>query len=241
MSGLGNGRLSQFVGVMLIFVSFAMSYIVVQATLEIGPLSLELIASGLITWGILALPELAIGLWLLIRGGHQAKLKDVSGALIKLVGREGRISVAAAAKELDVDQDVIVDAAEELSRKKLPLVYLDRRSSDVVSPRAVELKESILHLLFAQRRLTFKQISDVTESSEEEIIEALKELSRDGKFRGTIDENSKVVYTKEAVEALPKATTSCPNCGGKLKSPILPGEEEVCPYCGHMITNKLRS
>lgn len=236
---MGNGRLTQFVGLMLIIVSAAMSLIVIQATIDTGSSGFELVASGLIVWGILAFPELAIGLWLLVRGGRQAKIRAVAGELIKLVSREGRISVAAAAREIGVDQEVIVDAAEELSRKRLPLVYLDRRSSDVVSPRAVELKESILHLLFAQRRMTFKQISEVTESSEEEIVEALKELSRDGKFRGTIDENSKVVYTKEAVEALPKAVTSCPNCGGKLKAPILPGEEEACPYCGHMITNKL--
>lgn len=241
MSGLGNGRLTQFVGIMLIVVAAAMSLIVYQATMDTGSSGFELIASGVIVWSMLALPELAIGLWLIIRGGRQAKVKDVSGALIQLVTREGRISVAAAAKELEVDQDVIIDAAEELSRKRLPLVYLDRRSSDVVSPRAVELKESILHLLFAQRRLTFKQIREVTESSDEQIVEALKELSQEGKFRGTIDENSKVVYTKEAVEALPKAVTVCPNCGGKLKAPVLSGEEESCPYCGHMITNKLGS
>ncbi len=224
---------------MLIVISLAMSLVVYQAAIDTGASGTDLIASGLIVWGVLAFPELAIGFLLIIRGGRQSKLKDVSGDIIRIVTREGRISVVVLAGELGVDQDVIVDAAEELSRKRLPLVYLDRRSSDVVSPRSVELKESILHLLFAQRRMTFKQLSEVTEASEEQVVEALKELSRDGKFRGTIDENSKVVYTKEAVESLPKAVTVCPNCSGKLEAPILPGEEEICPYCGHIITNKL--
>jgi len=118
-------------------------------------------------------------------------------------------------------------------------MYLDHRSNEIVSPRAVELKESILHLLFAQRRMTFDQLREVTEATDELIVEAITELSKTGKFRGTIDENSRVIYTKEAVEELPKAVTFCPNCGGKLSSPILPGEEEYCPYCGHLITNKI--
>jgi hypothetical protein len=237
---VGSPRLNQFVGLVLIVISAAMSLVVYQATLEAGGSITELLAPFLISWGMLAFPELAIGFWLVIRGAHQAKVGDVSGELIRLVSREGRVSVAAAAREIGVGQDVIVDAADSLSRKRLPLVYLDRRSSQVVSPRSVELKESLLHLLFAQRRMTFRQISEVTEATEEQIIKALKELSRDGKFRGTIDENSKVVYTKEAVEALPNAITSCPNCGGELAAPILPGEEEVCPFCGHMITNKVK-
>jgi hypothetical protein len=70
-------------------------------------------------------------------------------------------------------------------------------------------------------------------------VEALENLSSKGKFRGTIDKNSRVVYTSEAVEQLPRAVTTCPNCGGKLPNPILPGEEEKCPYCGHFIVNRL--
>ena len=84
------------------------------------------------------------------------------------------------------------------------------------------------------------QIQRVTESTDEQIVDALKELSKKGKFRGVIDENSRVVYTQEAVSQLPKAVTICPNCDGKLEAPILPGEEESCPYCGHIITNRLK-
>ena len=119
-------------------------------------------------------------------------------------------------------------------------MYLDRRANEIVSPKAVSLKESLLHLLYAQRRMTFDQIQKVTESTDEQIVDALKELSKQGRFRGVIDENSRVVYTQEAVSQLPKAVTECPNCDGKLEAPVLPGEEEFCPYCGHVIVNRLK-
>jgi hypothetical protein len=87
--------------------------------------------------------------------------------------------------------------------------------------------------------MTFDQISKVTNSTDDQIVEALSKLSEKGRFRGTVDKNSRVVYTAEAVEQLPKAVTACPNCAGKLPAPILPGEEEYCPYCGHNIVNRL--
>ena len=80
----------------------------------------------------------------------------------------------------------------------------------------------------------------MTNSTDAQIIEAAEKLSKKGRFRGTIDKNSRVIYTQEAVAQLAKAVTDCPRCGGKLEAPILPGEEETCPYCGHLITNKLK-
>ncbi|MFW9800905.1 MAG: hypothetical protein ACFFD9_10740, partial [Candidatus Thorarchaeota archaeon] len=106
-------------------------------------------------------------------------------------------------------------------------------------PGAVSLEEGLLHLLHAQRRMTFDQIGRVTNATDDQIVEALENLSQSGKFRGTIDKNSRVVFTSEAVEQLPKAVTKCPNCGGRLPTPILPGEEESCPFCGHVIVNRL--
>lgn len=218
-----------------------MTLIVYQSTLMLESTDIIiLIASGIVAWAILAMPLLIISLWLVAKGTRDARIGDVSGNLIPLVQKEGRIGVAAAARELGRDPQVIVDAAEKLSRRRLPLVYLDRGSSEIVSPSAVSLEESLLHLLYAQRRMTFDQISKVTNSTDKEIIEAVNELSKDGKFRGTLDKNSRVVYTKEAVEQLSKAVTVCPNCDGKLEAPILPGEEETCPYCGHLIVNRLK-
>ncbi|MFW9964127.1 MAG: hypothetical protein ACFFCX_11210 [Candidatus Sifarchaeia archaeon] len=234
-------RLSQLVGLVLCIVSLAMTFIVYQSTMMIeGQDFPTLIASGMVAWAIVALPELALGLWLLLKGTRDARIGDVSGDLIPLVQKEGRIGVADAARELGVEQEVVADAAEKLAKRRLPLVYLDRRAHEIVSPKAVSLKESLLHLLYAQRRMTFDQISKVTESTNEQIVDALKELSKQGKFRGVIDENSGVVYTQEAVSQLPKAVTVCPNCNGKLDAPVLPGEEERCPYCGYIITNKLK-
>ncbi|TFG11610.1 hypothetical protein EU537_11885 [Candidatus Thorarchaeota archaeon] len=234
-----SGRLQQLIGALLVFVSLAMSYVVYTSTIGVSDDFGLLLTSGLVAWAILALPELAIGLWLISRGSRQAKLSDISGDLIPLIQDEGRMSVSAAARELGTTEDVVSDAAERLARKRLPVVYLNRSTNEIVSPRSVELRDSLLHLLFAQRRMTFKQLQEVTDAREEEIIETLRDLSREGKFRGVIDENSGVVYTQEAVEELPNAVTSCPNCGGKLEEPVLPGEEEKCPYCGHLITNRL--
>ena len=233
-------RLAQFLGIILVIVSGAMTLIVYQSTMTVGGDVITLIASGMVAWAILALPELVIGLWLIAKGTREARIGDVSGDLISLVQKEGRISVDAAAKELDVSPETVADAAEKLAARRLPLVYLDRAAYEIVSPKAVSLKESLLHLLYAQRRMTFDQISKVTESSDEQIVDAMKELSKAGKFRGVIDENSRVVYTKEAVSQLPKAVTQCPNCDGKLDAPVLPGEEETCPYCGHSIVNRLK-
>jgi hypothetical protein len=217
-----------------------MTLIVYQGTLSVVQDDLfVLISSGLIAWGIFAFPELIIGLWLLAKGTREARISDVSGNLIPLVQKEGRIGVAAAAKALGTDQDAIVDAAEKLSRRRLPLVYLDRKSSEIVSPSAVSLEESLLHLLYAQRRMTFDQIAKVTNSTDTQIVEAVAELTQRGKFRGTIDRNSRVIYTQEAVAQLGKAVTTCPNCSGKLEAPVLPGEEETCPYCGHVIVNRV--
>ena len=236
-----NPRLAQLLGIILIITSIAMTLVVCQSTLILESTdTVTLIASGMIAWAIMAMPLLIIGLWLLAKGTREARIGDVSGDLIPLVQKEGRIGVAAAARELGRDPQVIADAAEKLSRRRLPLVYLDRRSSEIVSPSSVSLEESLLHLLYAQRRMTFDQISKVTNSTDKEIIEAVSELSKDGKFRGTIDKNSRVVYTQEAVEQLSKALTECPNCDGKLDAPVLPGEEETCPYCGHAIVNRLK-
>ncbi|MGY5871353.1 MAG: hypothetical protein RTV72_03820 [Candidatus Thorarchaeota archaeon] len=236
-----NPRLSQLLGIILFVTSVAMTLIVCQGTMNTEePDVMILIASGMVSWALLAMPELIIGLWLIAKGTREAHIGDVSGDLIPLVQKEGRIGVAAAARELGRDPQVISDAAEKLSRRRLPLVYLDRRSSEIVSPSSVSLEESLLHLLYAQRRMTFDQISKVTNSTDKEIIEAVSELSKDGKFRGTIDKNSRVVYTQEAVAQLSKALTTCPNCDGKLDAPVLPGEEETCPYCGHAIVNRLK-
>ncbi|MFQ5833273.1 MAG: hypothetical protein ACE5H4_11255, partial [Candidatus Thorarchaeota archaeon] len=152
---------------------------------------------------------------------------------------EGRIGVAAAATEIGASSGDVVDAAEKLAKRRLPLVYLDRRSNEIVSPGAVSLEEGLLHLLHAQRRMTFDQIGRVTNATDDQIVEALENLSQSGKFRGTIDKNSRVVFTSEAVEQLPKAVTRCPVCSGKLSNPVLPGEEETCEYCGHLIVNRL--
>jgi hypothetical protein len=233
-------RLAQVLGLIFLVVTVAMTLIVYDAAMGVSGEPSVVLASSIISWGILALPEFVIGLWLLIKGTREAKVGDVSGDLIQIVQREGRINVDAAARELDVDPVLVVDAAEKLAKRRLPLVYLDQDSWEIVSPKAATLQESILHLLHAQRRMTFEQISMVTESTDKQIIDALKELSEKGRFRGTIDENSRVVYTAEAVSQLPKAVTECPNCGGKLSEPVLPGEEEACPYCGHIITNKVR-
>ena len=234
-------RILQLVGFILMIVSAAMTIIVYQSTMMVSGSDLfTMIASGMVAWAIVALPELVIGLWLIAKGTREARIGDVSGDLIPLVQKEGRISVDDAARELGVKPQVVADAAEKLATRRLPLVYLDRGAHEIVSPKAVSLKESLLHLLYAQRRMTFDQIQRVTESTDEQIVDALKELSKKGKFRGVIDENSRVVYTQEAVSQLPKAVTVCPNCDGKLEAPILPGEEEFCPYCGHAIVNRLK-
>jgi hypothetical protein len=236
-----NPRLAQFLGIIFIVVCGAMTLLVYQSTMMIeGQDILMLITSGMIAWAILALPELVIGFWLIAKGTRDARIGDVSGNLISLVQKEGRIGVEAAARELKTDPQLLADAAEKLSRRRLPLVYLDRSAGEIVSPGAVSLQESLLHLMYAQRRMTFDQISKVTNATDEQIVEAVGELSRHGKFRGTIDRNSRVLYTQEAVSQLPDAITVCPNCGGKLEAPVLPGEEEICPYCGHLITNKLK-
>lgn len=232
-------RIAQLLGLILLIVCAAMTLIVYQGTMDAGSTDLfTLIASGMVAWAIVALPELVVGLWLIAKGSREKRIEDVSGRLIPLVQKEGRITLQDAARELGVTPVHVADAAEELAKRRLPLVYLDRRANELVSPKAVSLKESILHLLYAQRRMTFDQIASVTESTDEQIIDTMKELSKAGRFRGVIDENSRVVYTQEAVAQLKKAVTECPNCSGKLEAPILPGEEETCPYCGHVIVNK---
>lgn len=236
-----NPRISQLLGIILIVSCGAMTLIVYQSTMVVESTDLiTMIASGTVAWALLAMPELIIGLWLVAKGTREARIGDVSGDLIPLVQKEGRIGVAAAARELGSTPEVVADAAEKLSRRRLPIVYLDRRTSEIVSPSAVSLEESLLHLLYAQRRMTFDQIGKVTNATDKQIIEAVSELSKDGKFRGTIDRNSRVVYTQEAVAQLSKALTTCPNCDGKLEAPVLPGEEENCPYCGHAIVNRVK-
>lgn len=67
---MGSPRLTQFVGIVLIVVSAAVSVLVYQATIEAGGSMNELLAPFLISWGMLALPELVIGFWLIIHGPH---------------------------------------------------------------------------------------------------------------------------------------------------------------------------
>ncbi|MBD3406518.1 MAG: hypothetical protein GF411_10430 [Candidatus Lokiarchaeota archaeon] len=233
-----KGRISQIFGFVLILVGFALLPITYQsATLFVT--GSDVLLYTLTSWGVIGFPGVLLGLFLLVKGTREAKVGDITGSIIKIVQSEGRIGVEALSRELDVEEQLVVEAAEKLSKKRLPLVYLDSQSSELVSPNAVSLKESVLHLLFAQRRMSFHQISQVTNATEPQIIEALKELSEEGKFRGVIDENSGIVYTSEAVSEMARAVTVCPNCAGKLPNPILSGEEETCPYCGHVITNRL--
>ncbi|MFO7835329.1 MAG: hypothetical protein R6V83_01650 [Candidatus Thorarchaeota archaeon] len=234
-----NPRLTQFIGVILVFLSAAMTVVVVNSTLAVEAEITTLIASGLITWGILAFPELVIGLWLIAKGSRSARVKNIQDRLSRLVRKEGRISVDVAADELDTDRVTVVDAAEAMAKRKLPLLYLDVSSNEIVDPRAVEIEESILHLLHARRRMSFAEIVEVTEADRGHVIQALKQLSKSGNFRGTVDMGSNVVYTQEAVAELPRALTFCTNCGGKLPEPVLPGEEEECLYCGHLNVNRL--
>jgi len=234
-----NPRVAQLIGIILVILAGTMAFLVYTTTSGMATDFGIKIASGVIAWGILGLPELAIGLWLVSRGMREGRVGDVSAKLVPLVQKKGRISVDAAARELGVAPQAVSEAAEKLAKRQMPLVYLDQRAWEIVSPRAVTLKESLLHLLLAQRRMTFDQISAVTEAKDEQIVDALKELSKEGKFRGVIDEDSRVVYTSEAVSQLPKAVTSCPFCGGKLAKPVLPGEEETCPYCGRVIVNRV--
>jgi hypothetical protein len=143
-----NPRISQLLGLILVVVCGAMTLIVYQSTITVSDGELvTIIASGMITWALFAMPELIIGLWLIAKGTSEARIGDVSGDLIPLVQKEGRIGIAAAARELGRDSQVIVDAAEKLSRRRLPLVYLDRSSSEIVSPSSVSLEESLLHLM----------------------------------------------------------------------------------------------
>ncbi|MHA1812971.1 MAG: hypothetical protein ACTSYX_05985, partial [Candidatus Thorarchaeota archaeon] len=88
-----NTRLMQFLGLMFLIISIAMTLLVYQSTLQVGGGLSTMLAAGLVAWGILALPELAIGLWLLVKGTRAAKIGDISDDLIRLVQREGRIGV----------------------------------------------------------------------------------------------------------------------------------------------------
>lgn len=78
---MGSPRLTQFVGIVLIVVSAAMSILVYQATVEAGESMNELLAPFLISWGILALPELVIGFWLIIHGARVYHSAYVSGGV----------------------------------------------------------------------------------------------------------------------------------------------------------------
>ncbi|MHA2320357.1 MAG: hypothetical protein ACXACG_01770, partial [Candidatus Thorarchaeota archaeon] len=126
-------RILQLVGFILLIVCAAMSYIVYQSTMMTAePDIIILITSGMVAWAIVALPELVIGLWLIAKGTREARIGDVSGDLIPLVQKEGRISVDDAARELGVEPQVVADAAEKLAKRRLPLVYLDRRAHEIV-------------------------------------------------------------------------------------------------------------
>lgn len=94
-------RILQLVGFILLIVSVAMSYIVYQSTIMTAePDLFIMITSGMVAWAIVALPELVIGLWLIAKGTREARIGDVSGDLIPLVQKEGRISVDDAARDL---------------------------------------------------------------------------------------------------------------------------------------------
>ncbi len=80
-----NPRLSQLLGLILIVICGAMTLIVYQGTMMVeGDDLLVIIASGMVVWGIFALPELVIGLWLIAKGTREARIGDVSGELIPL-------------------------------------------------------------------------------------------------------------------------------------------------------------
>ena len=75
-----NPRLSQLFGIILIVICGAMTLIVYQSTMVTeNPDLIIMIASGMVAWALLAMPELIIGLWLVAKGTREARIGDVSG------------------------------------------------------------------------------------------------------------------------------------------------------------------
>lgn len=122
---------------------------------------------------------------------------------------------------------------------KKNLVQGRMRDDTYYSPRHLKRTEyltDMADILKAYRRVSIPVFAKRIEASETEAERVILECLEDGLLLGYISPRSRVFFTKEYLDQIENVQIGwrCPNCGANNKEIILPGEVDICPYCGSM-------
>ena len=188
--------------------------------------------SGLVMGSLFIVPALILVL-VNIRWGI---LNTFDLRLAKILEEYDRITPIELSKKANSSEAKIERSVSRIIEKGIIIVYFDKVTGEFVTQEGRAIAERIIGIINSKRRVTLEELVNETGMTVEEIKRIVVGMEKRGLFNGTYDWKSGKILSQEGTKQLSVAKTSCPNCGGKLEEPPLPGEEIPCEYCGKIIT-----
>ncbi|HUU79237.1 MAG TPA: hypothetical protein VMX55_12905 [candidate division Zixibacteria bacterium] len=197
-----------------------------------GNNSLQGLISAIVIGSVFFIPGLILLILALIDVSHNG----FDMRIAKLLEEFDRITPVDLAKKAHSREDKIEKSVSRIIEKGLIIVYFDKATGEFVTQEGRAFAERVIGIVNSKRRVTLQELCDETGMTTDEVKRIIIGMEKRGLFHGTYDWKSGKILSREATKQLSVAKTACPNCGGKLIEPPLPGEEIKCEYCGQIIT-----
>ena len=228
---MARTALKWILGLILSIVGFFIVGVVLVFYLQ-GINSLQGLITAIVMGSILFIPGLILIILALIDVSHNG----FDMRIAKLLEEYDRITPVELAKKAHSREDKVEKSVSRILEKGLIIVYFDKATGEFVTQEGRAFAERVIGIVNSKRRVTLQELCDETGMTVDEIKRIIIGMEKRGMFHGTYDWKSGKILSKEATKQLAVAKTACPNCGGKLLEPPLPGEEIKCDYCGQIIT-----
>ena len=197
-----------------------------------GRNTLQGLITAIVIGSVAYIPGIILIILALIDGAHNSFDLRIS----KLLEEYDRITPSELAKKARSREDKIEASVSRIIEKGLIIVYFDKATGEFVTQEGRAIAERIIGLIESKRRATLLELCDETGMKEDEVKRIIVGMEKRGMFDGTYDWKTGKILSFEGAKQLREAKTSCPNCGGTLAEPPLPGEEIECTYCGKIVT-----
>jgi hypothetical protein len=218
-------------GAILSVVGFFIAGVLVVGYIQ-GRNTLPGLISGIVIGSVFFIPGLILLILALIDVSHNAFDMRVA----RVLEEKDRVTPSELARLVNSKEEKVEAAVSRILEKGLIIVYFDKATGEFVTQEGRAIGERIIGIVKSKRRTTLEEICMETGMTAEEVKRIIIGMKKRGLFEGIYDWKKGKILSKEAVELLAKAKTHCPNCGGTLAEPPLPGEEIKCEYCGSLIT-----
>lgn len=189
------------------------------------------LTSGIVMGSIFFVPGLILIILAFIDVAHNRFDLRVA----KVLEEHDRITPTELAEQVNSSEEKVENAVSRIIGKGLIIVYFDKTTGEFVTQEGKAIAEKVIGYIKSKRRTTLEELCQETGMKPEEIKQIVVGMQKRGLFDGTYDWKSGKILSKKGVELLEKAVTVCPNCGGDLAEPPLPGEEIRCEYCGKIV------